>query len=126
MNNFDFSTEMVYGKKHLDTLLFNTEKYNMYSIVENIFENDLSLLHTTSTKKYPLLTKDMLGKDSHTEFHKLFYSTLNNGWSELVDKYNLFIKDIIGPYLHLNEFLYKNEKSAKFLYKSPGCSRGSG
>ena len=106
MNTFNFSEEMVYGKKHLDTLLFNTEKYNMYSTVENLFQCDLSKLHTTSTQDYPVLTTDMLGKDSHTEFHKLFYSTLNNGWTELVDKYNLFIKEVISPYLHLNEFLY--------------------
>lgn len=107
MNNFNFSKEMVYGKKHLDTLIFDIDKYNMYSTVKNIFNSDLSLLHTTSTKNYPLLTKDMLGKDSHTEFHELFYSTLNNGWSELVDKYNLFIKEVIAPYLGLNEFLYQ-------------------
>jgi hypothetical protein len=107
MNTFNFSEEMVYGKKHLDTLLFNTEKYNMYSTVENLFQCDLSKLHTTSTQDYPVLTTDMLGKDSHTEFHKLFYSTLNNGWTELVDKYNLFIKEVISPYLHLNEFLYQ-------------------
>ena len=49
----------------------------------------------------------MLGKDSHTEFHELFYNIPNNGWSELVDKYNLFIKEVIAPYLGLNEFLYQ-------------------
>ena len=29
MNNFNFSKEMVYGKKHLDTLIFDIDKYNI-------------------------------------------------------------------------------------------------
>ena len=66
MNNFNFPEEMVYGRKHLDTLLFDTNKYNMDSTVKNIFNSDLSLLHSISTKNYPLLTKYMLVKDSHT------------------------------------------------------------
>ena len=107
MNNFNFAEEMTYGKKHLDTLLYDIEKYDMYSIVEDLFKIDLSLLNTISTQDYPVLTKDMLGKDSNTEFHKLFYNKLNSDWDDIIYKYNLFIKEVVGPYLQLGEFLYQ-------------------
>ena len=107
MNNFNFSEEMVLGKKHLDTLVYEKNKYNLYQFVENLFNTSLDELHKSTNTIYPPLTKDMLGKDSNTEFHKLFYNKLNNGWPELIGKYNEFIKDVISPYLGLSEFLYQ-------------------
>ena len=101
MNNFNFSQEMVYDKKHLQKLPIQN-KYKFIDLVTDLFQKSLSELHIESNK-YELFTE--LGKDSNTEFHKLFYDKLNQGWNEIEDEYDLFIVNEILPYLGLNEAL---------------------
>ena len=105
--DFNFENEMIYGKKHMNKLNFNKEKYNFVKIVENLFNKKLNELHIDAKNNYDLLGHDMLGKDSHTEYHKKFYNKLNSGWPELVNLYNNFVNDIILPYLGLSEALYQ-------------------
>ena len=70
MSKFNFSKEMVYGKKHLQKININKD-YNFISIVENLYNIELKYLHTKKEKEYELFTE--IGKDSETEFHNKFY-----------------------------------------------------
>tara|TARA_B100001094_G_scaffold332783_1_gene406468 strand:- start:1251 stop:3212 length:1962 start_codon:yes stop_codon:yes gene_type:complete len=103
MNNFNFSEEMVYGKKHLCKLNYNKNEYNFIKLVSELYNIELNKLHEIQEKSYELFTE--LGKDSHTEFHKKFYNKLDSGWNEIKDEYIRFIKEIILPFLELDEAL---------------------
>uniref|UniRef100_A0AB39JCC8 Fe2OG dioxygenase domain-containing protein n=1 Tax=Florenciella sp. virus SA2 TaxID=3240092 RepID=A0AB39JCC8_9VIRU len=100
MNNFNFSEEMVYGKKHLCKLKYDISKYKFIEYVENLFGTTLDNLHNIQNQEYELFTK--VGKDSNTEFHKKFYKKLNEGW-DIQNEYDKFIKNEILPFLELNE-----------------------
>ena len=63
---------MVYGNKHLNKLNYDVTKYKFVELVTDLFGTKLSNLHLSSNKEYELITE--LGKDSHTEFHKKFYT----------------------------------------------------
>ncbi len=101
-NHFDFASNMVYGKKHLCKINYNLNKYNFVKLTEELFKTNLSKLHEIQKNNYELFTE--LGKDSNTEFHKMFYKKLNEGW-EIQDEYDKFIKNEILPFLGLNEAL---------------------
>ena len=103
MTSYNFSKKLVYGQQHLQKIAFNKELYNFSQIVQNIFNIELNKLHTVSDTEYPLFTPDMLGKDSNTEYHQLFYDTLRSKWPELTELYDTFIQKIILPYLDLDE-----------------------
>ena len=103
MTDFNFSKEMVYGKKHIQKIDFNIKEYKFIELVTNLFECELCELHNSSNNKYELFTE--LGKDSHTEFHKKFYNKLDDQWKEIKDEYSKFINNTILPYLGLEEAL---------------------
>jgi len=100
---FDFSKEMVYGKKHLNKINFDKDKYPLYKVMTNLFGTSLNQVHINSEKTYALFTE--LGKDSNTEFHRKFYDRLDEGWSEFIDVYESFISEVLLPYLGLEEAL---------------------
>ena len=104
-NSFNFSKEMVYGKKHLNKLEFDTKKYDLTKEVTDIFSVELNKLHTQSGKTYEILGPNMLGKDTDTEFHNKFYDKIHQGWPSFTTKYNTFIEEVILPYLGLKEAL---------------------
>ena len=68
MENFDFSKEMVYGKKHLEKINFDVSKYKFVKLVTDLFNTELNKLHTIQEQNYDVFTQ--VGKDSNTEFHK--------------------------------------------------------
>ena len=105
MTEFNFSEEMVYGKKHLNKLIFNKEKYDLYNEVRNLFGYSLEEAHNNTEEKYDLFTE--LGKDSQTVYHRKFYGQIDSreGWSVFVDKYHSLIQEVILPYLGLSEAL---------------------
>jgi hypothetical protein len=105
MSDFNFENEMIYGKKHLNKLNFEKNKYNFVNLISNLFESELNKLHESTNETYSLFNENMLGKDSDTVYHKKFYNKMNNGWTELINTYNSFIEDVILPYLNLNEAL---------------------
>ena len=75
--DFDFEKEMVFGRKHINKLKFDKEKYSFITFLTALFKvTDLSDLHEIKTKDYEIFKK--FGKDSNTEFHEKFYSYLNN------------------------------------------------
>ena len=101
--DFDFPTEMVYGKKHIKKLDFNQEKYNLSKIVTDYFGYELNEAHKHSDKEYELFKE--LGKDSHTIFHKKFYSKIDQGWEEFISCYYALFSEVILPFLGLEEAL---------------------
>jgi hypothetical protein len=105
MTEFDFTREMVYGKKHVNKINFDKEKYDLYNEVTELFGYNLNQAHLHSEKKYELFTE--LGKDSHTIYHRKFYDKIDcfGGWPSFVNKYNSFIEEVILPYLGLDEAL---------------------
>jgi len=105
MTDFNYVNEMVHGKKHMNILNYDKDSYDLVSIVSNLFDKDLSSLHDSALKNYELFTIESLGKDSDTEFHNLFYNKLHSGWDELINTYEKFIKEVILPYLELDEAL---------------------
>tara|TARA_B100000575_G_scaffold290714_1_gene294942 strand:+ start:1665 stop:3644 length:1980 start_codon:yes stop_codon:yes gene_type:complete len=102
-NNFDFTSEMVYGKKHLNKLDYDINDYKFVQLVTDLYKCELNNLHNSTSSKYDLFTE--LGKDSHTVYHNKFYKKLDEGWDELKNEYDKFIKQIVLPYLGLNEAL---------------------
>lgn len=108
---FDFATEMVYHKKHLQKVDFDKEKYNLASIVSNLFGYQLEDAHDQETEKYPLFTQ--LGKDSHTVYHKKFYNAIDgeNGWEEFTKTYHSLLAEVVLPYLGLQEALVQKYPS---------------
>ena len=105
MSGFNFSKEMVYGKKHLNIINFKKEEYKLYQLVEKLFGYELNKAHQYSVRKYELFKE--LGKDSHTEYHRKFYNKIDSGWEEFVNEYERFIKEVLLPYLGLEEALYQ-------------------
>ena len=84
---------------------FDKASYNFCDLIQNIFNHKLDDLHTITTKEYPLFTE--LGKDTHTDLHKTFYNYLDNKDDGLQKLYNNLIKDVIFPYLNLDQGLYQ-------------------
>ena len=84
---------------------YDKKKYNFYELTKQIFDYELDILHEIKDKDYPLFTE--LGKDTHTCFHKTFYNHIDNIDNKLKIAYKLFIKEVIFPYLELQEGLYQ-------------------
>lgn len=86
---------------------YNTNTYNFYNIIQPIFNEQLNNLHLTTDVVYDVPTE--LGTDSATEFHDLFYKTLNapSKWNELRSLYKSFVKDVVAKVLKSDEFLYQ-------------------
>ena len=99
---FDFEKEMVYGRKHLNKVIFDKKKYPLHDLVQRLFDSDLQHVHE-SGEKYDLF--DTLGKDSHTFYHKKFYNKLDNGWEEFTKTYTDFLSQVALPYLGLEKAL---------------------
>jgi hypothetical protein len=100
--NFDFKNEMIYNKKHLDKVSIKNN-YKFIDLVSELFDCELNNVHNSTEKKYDLFTE--LGKDTQTIYHKIFYQKLNEGWNEIKNEYDNFIKNEILPYLGLEEAL---------------------
>jgi hypothetical protein len=103
MREFDFSKEMVSGKKHMKKLDYNLNNYKFIQLVSDLFECELNNLHNQANTKYEIFTT--IGKDSDTEFHRKFYNKLNDNWTEIKEEYSKFINNVVLPFLDLEEAL---------------------
>ena len=107
MKDFDFASEMVMGKKHMKKLEYNVNDYKFIEILKKLFTKlnitELNESHTKANNEYELFT--MLGKDSNTEFHDIFYNELHDGWKEMKNEYEKFVKEVVLPFLELDEAL---------------------
>jgi len=107
MNTFNYPKEMIFGNKHLQKLSFDKQKYDFVRIITNLFNKELCEIHTWTDTAYPFFGPNMLGKDSHTEFHDAFYKKIHDGWGEFIDLYEDFIRNVVLPYLGLDEALFQ-------------------
>ena len=76
---------------------FDINKYKFYELVAQVFEvDDLSQLHKL---RDDLLPKEILNfyTERSTEFHNIFYTRLNDNWTELYESYDNFIHNEIVP-----------------------------
>jgi len=116
--DFDFATEMVYGRKHLQKVDFDQSRYNLADIVEKHFGYELNNAHMMTKEVYPVFKE--LGNDSHTVFHKKFYEKLDHeeGWSGFTKTYHALLSEVVLPYLGLEEALV--QKYPSFRVHLPG------
>ena len=90
----------------------------MVTIIQNLFDYKLNKLHEL-VDEYKWDGKNNLGMDSHTKLHKKFYKKLDDGWDQLKEIYDNFAKEVLLPYLGLNEALlqiYPNFRTLLDLY----------
>ena len=112
--SFNFESEMVLGKKHINKLDFDKSKFNFTPFLQELFNlEDLYKLHEQQTKEYEVFNK--FGEDSNTEFHEKFYKYLKseNG-IQIKEAYEKFIKEVIFPYLGLNKALVQQFPTIRF------------
>lgn len=103
MRDFDFSKEMISGKKHMKKLDYNPNDFKFIKLVSELFDCELNYLHNQANTQYEIFTT--IGKDSDTEFHRKFYNKLNNNWTEIKEEYSRFITNVVLPFLDLEEAL---------------------
>ena len=99
---FDFSQEMVYGKKHVRVLDYDQSKYDFRPFARKCFNiDDLSMVHENNPV-YKVFTK--FGPDVNTWYHNTFYSFLKTDeGKKMQDLYDKMIKEVIMPYLNLKQ-----------------------
>jgi len=107
MNTFNYSKEITFGNKHLQKLSFDKKKYDFVKIITNLFNKKLCEIHTWTDTTYPFFGPNMIGKDSHTEFHDAFYKKIHEGWADFMDLYEDFVRNVVLPYLGLEEALFQ-------------------
>jgi hypothetical protein len=100
-------------------LKFDTEAYNFQKLVQSLFDCDLDNLDNHEQK-----TNLTLGLDTKTEFHKVFYKRIDDGWPEFMDTYHSFLKEVIHPMFEDDALIYQkypgirfNRPGAKAVYK---------
>lgn len=115
---FNFSKEMVYGRKHVNILKYDKTKYDFRDIVKKCFKVDnLSEVHKNNPE-YDIFKT--FGPDVKTWYHENFYKYLKtdeNG-KEMQEIYNKLIKEVILPYLGLESALV--QKFPSFRVQLPG------
>ena len=88
-------------------------------MIQRLFGVDnLELLHQNLPDLYAAADGvDGLGNDTHSHYHKTFYSALNNGWSEFTDVYKQFIRNEVFPlFKEENELIYQTLPSFRIQY----------
>ena len=94
---------------------YDVEKYPFAKLVEELFESELTELHTLKkTTSSELHTND---NDDQTFFHDKFYSRLDSGWPEFTEAFDSFVKDIICPVLGVKEIIV--QKGPSFRVQLP-------
>jgi len=102
-------------------LEYDTEKYYFAKLIGGLFDIDLVDLDNEEQK-----TNLTLGKDTHTSFHKKFYTKLDadGGWPEFENLYKAFVREIIFPLFEDDTLMYQatpgirfNRPGAKAVYR---------
>ena len=102
--SFDFSTEMVYGKKHNNILNYTNNNYDFRKYARECFNIEkLDEVHKNNPQ-YEKFTE--FKKDVQTWYHKTFYRYLDSEKGEAMKiLYEKLIREVILPYLNLKEAL---------------------
>lgn len=101
---FNFSEEMVLGKKHNNVLRYNNDNYDFRKYARECFDIEkLDEVHINNPK-YERFTE--FKKDVQTWYHKKFYKYLDSErGNEMKKLYDKLIKEVILPYLNLSKAL---------------------
>ena len=97
-------------------LKYDINKYNFQEIVGQLYASKLNKLHNDSEEEYKEVKG--LARDSDTIFHKVFYNKYKEGWPELKNLYDKFIKEIILPIINEKKIIY--QKFPTFRVHLPG------
>mgnify|MGYP000055880372 FL=1 len=102
---------------------FNKDKYPFDKLVSSLYNCDLNQLNDNKDYTYldnkSLFTKENVGKDSDSIFHKVFYDKLREGWPELIHLYEEFlIKEIGILFKEEEEIIY--QKTPSYRVNQPG------
>ncbi len=75
---------------------YSQRQYPFVGLMQELFnKTDLDNLHELSPEEYEYF--DVVGKDSATIFHQMFYDKMRSGWPDFINTYKSFIKDVIAP-----------------------------
>lgn len=91
-------------------LPFKRQRYHFVEEIEKLFwgykmiAKHLYLLHNYSQERYDKLFE--IGKDSSTVYHQKFYDKYREGWPELEEIYEKFIKEFVCRQFD-EDFLYQ-------------------
>jgi len=116
--SFNFSKEMVFGKKHVNNLKYDNSKYDFRVFARKCFGIDnLSEVHKNNPN-YEVFKS--FGPDVQTWYHETFYNYLktNDNGKDMQKMYNNLIEEVILPYLDINEALV--QKFPSFRVQLPG------
>ena len=116
--SFDFVSEMVYGKRHVDIVSkYDTKKYDFRFFAKDCFDTtNLDMVHENNPT-YDVFKE--FGPDVQTWYHETFYKYLKNENGKRMQKmYDDLIKEVILPYLGLKEALV--QKFPSFRVQLPG------
>ena len=85
---------------------YDVSKYSFAKLIAEAFEvDDLTTLHESRVDLMPD-EKLNFNTETKTKFHEAFYKRLDSGWPEIVDAYELFIREEVAPRLD-EDFVYQ-------------------
>lgn len=87
---------------------YDINSFNFKQYTEDLFKiTDLSNIHNLSDKPDNQLFSNE--NDDSTKLHSIFYNKLNNGWTEFMDTYKSFIKNVIMDIYKVNSIIYQSK-----------------
>lgn len=87
---------------------YNVDTFNFKKHIEELFKiKDLSKIHTLSDKSDDQLFSNE--NDDSTRLHSIFYNKLNKGWSEFMDVYKSFVKNVIMDVYNVDSIIYQSK-----------------
>lgn len=86
-------------------ILYDSNKFNFDKLLENLYNCELTNVHSLLEKEQELFTE--VGKDANSLIHTIFYDKMREGWYEFLDLYKKFIEEVVFPFLNLDEALYQ-------------------
>jgi len=91
------------------TIPFDNSKFDFVKVVKDLFcpkySCELDDIHQVIKEKYQKLFQ--IGSDSSTVLHKMFYDKYREGWDELSEMYEMFIRDEVSKTIN-EPFLYQS------------------
>jgi hypothetical protein len=117
MSDFDFSKEMVFGKKHIDIVGNYDNNYDFRPFAKECFKIDILDNVHEGNLSYDVFKE--FGPDVKTWYHETFYKYLKSEKGNRMQKmYDNLIKEVVLPYLGLKEALV--QKFPSFRIQLPG------
>lgn len=104
---FDFEKEMIYNNKHIKIIEnYNKDKYDFRKYISECFDINIRKLDEIHNLGFVYDVFQEFGPDTKTWYHEKFYKYLKSEKGEnMQNMYDNLIKDVILPYLKLNEAL---------------------